>query len=211
MGTLRKLRFGWLRTLRDRTSRDPTAGTVYHIFLCFARGCDNFSCLRPKNDGCNRFKPTGNRGMTPRRDAKGLDFPPFSLRGFLFFEEAQWLPPPNFTQKRKLRSAPICTADMTLLCATFAGAAPICVVLAMYHVVPICVTCSCVTLLRAVPTGGPEVHAPLSLSFPYIRHKRQDPRTARGGSKMPVRRPHAERKEGGTAHTVRNFDLSPIQ
>ena len=120
-------------------------------------------------------------------------------------------PAPQFHAKAQAPICAVCTADMTLLCATFAGAAPICVVLAMYHVVPICVTCSCVTLLHAVPTGGPAIHAPLSLSFPYIRHKRQDPRTARGGSKMPVRRPHAERKEGGTAHTVRNFDLSPIQ
>lgn len=205
MGTLRKLRFGWLRTLRDRTSRDPTAGTVYHIFLCFARGCDNFSCLRPKNDGCNRFKPTGNRGMTPRRDARGLEIPPFSLRGFLFFEEAQWLPPPDFTQKRKLRSAPICTADMTLLCATFAGAAPICVVLAMYHVV----------FMRHAPArrthGGTGSPCASFAQFPIHQTHQTRPADCAGRQQAAVRRPHAERKEGGTAHTVRNFDLSPIQ
>ena len=45
--------------------------------------------------------------MTPRRDAKGLDIPPFSLRGFLFFEGAQWLRP-ALTQGCRLQLL-ICT------------------------------------------------------------------------------------------------------
>lgn len=114
-------------------------------------------------------------------------------------------PAPQFHAKAQAPICAVCTADMTLLCATFAGAAPICVVLAMYHVV----------FMRHAPArrthGGTGSPCASFAQFPIHQTQKTRPADCAGRQQAAVRRPHAERKEGGTAHTVRNFDLSPIQ